>query len=500
MKQLKGILNFELNKKTVIFYSSKGKQEYADLDEFLYKDFGYRGVAIYTNITKLQAIYNYLRESTREGYGGRILTVSHGNKVIGFSFFKLDKYYVDDNNNKKYRPFKTFYDIKYKIGSDELDIEDSLKLIESFEQKVYTQGYTSQLRKEIEYEEKLCKMTIDSPPSMAPNIFSKPLVEFSNVQCYDSCSFYPYLLTQKLPHYDKTIEFISESQLEEQDAAFYGRIVIKNIRAKYNYFPLTLVGKNNKNITHDKQGENIVCRGQQIISADKVVLYGFLKDLLQILKQNYYYDSYEISTKVIRFELKIDYKLRKKIIEKFEAKQAKKRNNEPYKGEKVLLNRVYGFFITIGSTAPAHYSQYIVSQGRLIINNLIHSIGFKDMVQAHTDSIKFVGDHAAVIEEYNKTVEFEELGKFILEDTFQKCVYYSHITAKYINSKGELKFKHGGINELGIQHLYKMRYEDVNQNTKFFLIDGYSYDKEFGFTYYGTQSCFKKSVDDKEGE
>jgi hypothetical protein len=40
------------------------------------------------------------------------------------------------------------------------------------------------------------------------------------------------------------------------------------------------------------------------------------------------------------------------------------------------------------------------------------------MVHAHTDSLKFVGNHAAAIEEYNKTVEFEELGKFVLEEVF----------------------------------------------------------------------------------
>lgn len=499
MKQLKGILNFELNKKQVIFYSSKGRQEYEDLDEFLYSDFGSKGVAVYINLIKLQAVYSYIKDSAREGYDTKILTVNNS-KVIGFSFFQTDRYYLDDKNKKRFRPFKTFYDIKYKIGSDELSIEESLKLIENFNQKIYTQGYTSQLRQELEYEEKLCKLTIDSPPSMAPNIFSKPLVEFKNVQCYDACSFYPYLLTQPLPHFDKMVDLVSESQLEEPKAAFYGKIIIKNVKAKENYFPLTLVGKNNKGITHDKQAKNLICRGQQIVQADEVVLYGFLKDLLQILKQNYYYESYKISSKVIRFELKIDYKLRKKILEKFEIKQAKKRKGESYKGEKILLNRIYGFFITIGSIAPAHYSQYIVSQGRLIINSLIHSIGLKDMVHAHTDSVKFVGDHAAAIEEYNKTVEFEELGKFVLEDTFQKCVYYSHITAKYIDSNGELNFKHGGIDKLGIQNLYKMSYDEINQNTEFFLIDGYTYDKEYGFSYYGTKTCFRKSVNQKEGD
>jgi len=42
-------------------------------------------------------------------------------------------------------------------------------------------------------------------------------------------------------------------------------------------------------------------------------------------------------------------------MEYFKKKQEKKNNKENYDGEKILLNRVYGYLITKGSSTPAHY-------------------------------------------------------------------------------------------------------------------------------------------------
>ena len=497
MAKQRGIFNFLLGKKEVEFTTENGTTIYKDLDEFVYTEFGCRGISVFTSLEQLNVAYKYLKENLKEGYFISVLDIQ-GSKVYGFTIKNINKFHLKKDqktggDKKEYESLKTFYDMRYKIGSDELDIETSLKIINDTKFTSYVEGYTSKLRKEIVLEEKLYKPTIDSPPSMAPNIFSKPLVEFKNVQCYDACSFYPYLLTQPLPHLDKVVNLVSEEQLYEPNTAYYGKIIIKNLKAKNNYFPLTLVGKNRLGITIESQGKNIVNRGSQIISADEVYLSGFLKDLLTILKENYYFESYKISSKVIRFELKIDQCLRNKILEYFERKQEKKRQGIPYDGEKILLNRLYGFLITAGSTAPAHYGQYIVSQGRLIINGLIHEIGLKDTVQSHTDSIKFIGDHAAAIDKYNATVEFEELGKFVLEDVFQKCVYFSHITAKYINKKGELKFKHGGINDIGLKKLYEMDYDDIDQDTKFGLVKSYFYNEE-GYFPNMTEISFKKSI------
>ena len=438
-------------------------------------------------LSDINVIYRYLEEQQNEKYDYNILK-AHENKIVGLSIHKANK-------NK---PFKTFYNMKYKIGTDDLEIEDALKKISEAPHQ-YLEGYSAKLRKEFNMiKEPLCKNTIKQQPSMAPIIYAKTNQEFLNVQCWDITSAYPYLLTQPLPHYVGYVDFISEEMFNDDKFTYYGGIKISDLRAKRPYYPLTLIGKNDNKITVESQGTNIINKGKQIIAADEVVLYGFIPHLLQLLKENYSYSDYKITKTLIKFELKIEQSLRDKILEIFENKQMKKRAGLKYGGEKVLLNRVYGFFITKGNNAPAHFSQYIVSKERLIINKMIHEIGFKDIVHSHTDSIKFIGNHSDVIEKYNDTVEFPELGRFTHEGTFEKCYYYSYITAKYLED-GILKFKHGGIDELGIQHLYKMKYEEIDCKTQFALIKGYHYSKEIGYFCEFIKSNFAQSVD-WEGE
>ena len=489
-RQVKGIFSFKFTKESVMFYTQEKTMEFRTLDDFLYFDFGHDGAAVFAPLEEVNAIYDYLKTEIKEGYTAKLMYISSNIKrVIGFTLKKENSQHC----------FKTFYDVKYKIGSDELPLEESLKIIEEgFPSQ--NSGYTSKLRREIKLEDKLCKITINKPPSLTPIIFSHPYFEYENVQCWDITSAYPYLLTQPLPHYDKTVEFTSEDMFTDTRYTYYGRIEIIGLAAKRMYTPLSLIGKNNIGLKKKDQGINIETRGEQIVSADKVVMYGFVNELLELLKRNYNYESYKISSRLYRFELKIDKELRNKMLYYFERKQEKKRNGESYKGEKVLLNRIYGFLLTLGSDTPAHYGQYIVIKEKLILDRLINKIGLKDMVHAHTDSLKFVGNHAAAIEEYNKTVEFPELGRFVLEDVFQKCVYYSHITGKYIDKNGKLGLKHGGINSRGIQQLYKMKYEDITEKTEYFLIRNCFYLKGEGYFPNAIKQNFTTSVSFEKGD
>lgn len=494
----KGIFQFVFGKEEVHFFSLSGKMmSFNTLDEFLDYNFGYKGATFFTTLSEINALYHYVKEE--DIYVIKKINISSKiDKIIGISVYRKDKYCTLQDGQIKYYPFKTFYDIKYKIGSDELSIKDSLKLIEESNFKTYNQGYTSKLRKQLNFEEKICGLTINNPPSMAPIIYAKTCIEYDNVKCFDITSAYPYLMTQALPHYDREVIFETEEQFNEKDTTYYGSILIENLAAKQPYYPLTLVGKNNKGITVESQGKNITHEGVRIIAADQIILNGFLPDLIEILKRNYNYSSYKISKKVIRFTLQKDAALRNSVLKTFEVKQEKKRNKENYAGEKILLNRLYGFLITVGSKSPAHYGQYVVSQERLIMDRMIHKIGLKDVVQSHTDSIKFEGNHAAAIEEYNNTIEFPELGRFMLEDEFQKCVYFSNITGKYIDKNGQLGLKHGGIDKKGIGHLYKKSYEEINMNTKYYLIHGYFYLKGEGYFPNGIITDFNSSVDTKE--
>lgn len=487
---VKGIFQFILTKEDVVFHLTDGtRMDFPTLDDFIDYDFGCKGAAIFTTLSELNAIYLYLKSGNlNDKYNYSLVYVNNFvKKIIGLKIMKKD--------SKERRSFKMFYDIKYKLGSDELKLKDALNEIESANFKRYNSGYTGKLRDEIVVKEKICRGTINNPPSMAPNIYTKVGCDFSNVQCWDITSAYPYLLTQPLPHFVGYVDFESEEQFKDENMTYYGGIEIKQLKAKQPYFPLTLVGKNHKGLKIEDQGENINHQGVRIVSADRVVIYGFVPHLLEILKRNYDFESYRISKNLIKFKLEINWELRKLVLRYFERKQEKKRNNLNYSGEKILLNRLYGFFITVGSNAPAHYSQYVISKERLIIDDLINKIGFKDMVHAHTDSLKFIGDHEKVIEEYNSQIKFKELGKFVLEDVYQRCTYFSHITAKYIDKNGKLEFKHGGIDKIGIAHLYKMPYEEITNQTQYFLVLNYFYLKNSGYYPEFITSNFSNSVD-----
>lgn len=470
-----GILRLTLGEQDVLLFTEKEAMHFKTLDDFIDYDFGSKGINVFATLNEINSVYLYLKEKEGKKYCLNKLEINKAKKIVGFSIHCADKYRTNKNGQKNYYPFKTFYDLKYKLGTDELSVEDSLREISKLSYKNWNQGYTSQLRNRFKDKigEQICKETIENPPSMSPIVFTKINKELVNVWCYDITSAYPYLLTQPLPHYLETTNFISEEQFKEDNCTYYGGLKITNLQAKQPYFPLTLVG----NIAAEKQGKNIIHHGVRIESADEIILCGFIPHLLQLLKANYTYDSYIISKKVLKFELRIEPELRKEVISLFEAKQNKKRKGLNYTGEKILLNRIYGFLITKGNSTPAHFGQYIVSKERLIIDNMVRKIGLEDMVQSHTDSIKFTGNHAAAIEEYNNTIEFPELGKFSYEGTFERCFYFSNIVAKYIQN-GELKFKHGGISSIGMGNLYKMNYDDIVPTTKFYLITGYFYSKE----------------------
>lgn len=476
-KKEKGILELFLNKKEVKFYNEKKEVSFSSLDDFIYNYSSTYGVIVYLKEKYFSPILEHLKRTNLNLKEIRIFK----SKLIGFSI-----------DNQKTKLSKTFYSMKYKIGTDELNIENSLKLIENAPAHQYS-GYTSILKKEIKTEEPMLDFTIgDQEPSLSPMIFSKTRKEFTNAKCFDLTSFYPYLLTQKLPHFKKTI---SREEIQwKEDETYYGAIWIKDIRAKTAFYPLSLVGENRDSGIKKGQGLNIVNMGTRLISADEVILYGFLPFLLDSLKE-YEYEDYKISKQVALFELEIDQDLRALVLEKFQVKQEKKRLGLNYLGEKILLNRLYGFFITKGNNAPAHYSQYIVQKGKNILLQIIRQIGLKDLVHSHTDSIKFIGDHEDVIKKYNSEIEFEELGKFAPEGIMEKVIYYGTNKAKYIMN-GELGLKHGGIEKRDIEPLKSLSYEEISKDTKYQLTTLYVYSSDKGFYAITTEKEFGGSLNE----
>lgn len=469
----RGILELKLNKEEVIFHTKDTSIEIPNLDTFLYGYTEPGGTMVFIDEKYIRPIIRHIQKTNPSCLKE---TKLFKKKLIGFR--------IED----KQRKFsKSFYELKFKLGTNELSIEDALKLIDDIPSR-YNQGYTSVLRQQIKTDETFLNFTVGySQPSLSQMIYAKTYKEFINVKCFDITSFYPYLLTQELPHYDKMID-TSEMDLNDKSFTYYGAIKITNLKAKTSFCPLTLVG-NEKDIPLPNQGKNIFHLGTRIIAADEVLLYGFIPFLLDCLKE-YEYESCLISSQIARFQLRKDEGLRSLILEKFQIKQNKKRQGLDYLGEKILLNRLYGFFITKGNRAAAHYSQYIVQKGKSILLNIIREIGLKDVVHSHTDSIKFVGNHEDVINAYNEKIEFEELGRFDNEGIMEKVVYYGVNKAKYIKD-GKLNFKHGGIETRDIEPFMEMGYDNIDRKTKYNLTISYDYisglglvantiEKEFG--------------------
>lgn len=468
-QKLRGILKFVVFSTKVNFYTEKEIIKFNHLKDFLqYKTTNKKGLIAFMVEDEFSILYNLIKDAE-----GLKVEKNFGDKVIWFS------------GGKDYRQ-KSFVSLKYKVGTDEFnfdneeDIVAALKLIKNSSPNRY-EGYTSLLRKEITIEENFLDFHVVYKPSLSPMIFAKCNREFSNVKCRDACSFYPYLLTQELPHFKGYIKK-EEIDLKDKSKTYYGGLRIYNIKAKDFFYSISLVGKDDKNVKEiaDGQGINIINKGTSLISADKVIIFGWIPFLF-IELQDYDFEYIELTDIVAEYELKIDWSLRKIVIANFETKQNKKRKGEDYKAEKVMLNRYYGFFITKGNkSAPAHYGQYIVAKGKTIIRRLALEIGLKDVVQGHTDSIKFVGDHQDVIDRYNSEIEFEELGKFEDEGIMEKVVYYNTNRAKYLMN-GKLGLKHGGISDDSIVDIMKMSYNDISINTEYNKTLAYYYDAEYGF-------------------
>lgn len=399
------------------------------------------------------------------------------------------KYAYYSIEGEKCKQNKIFYALKYKTGTDEYSkIEDILKQIDEAP-ATNLSGYTATLEKILTTPEKrLYYITEEFPPSSSPLIYAKHHKEFHNVKCYDATSFYPYMYTQELPHYDRIIKK-EQMNLEDNNYTYYGSITIHNIKVKKDYFAtLSLRGDGSKGVILSSGDKNVVHDGTALISADCITLNGFLPFLLEEL-QDYTYFDYEIGNKIARFILKPADEISKQFQSKFTIKQAKKRAGEYYLPEKILLNRGHGSFITRGRKTAAHFGYYVIAKGKIILRRLAREMGIKDIVHMHTDSIKFVGDHEDVIERYNATVPFDELGKFAYEGTMERVIYYNKITAKYIMD-GKLGFKHGGINTKDIAPLQNMQYDDISNNTQLWITLWYSYTDEDGLIAHKSKSNF----------
>lgn len=469
-----GVLEFELYKKQVRFYTNEGVQEFPDFLTFVEAKIQAK---VYIKSNLVGVLWQHVSEERKNITLSKITSPY----FVGFSVY----------TNKALR-YKTFRSLKYHIGSDDFEPAAALERVNKLPDVL--SSYNGRTKKLLNLKEKHLDFLEDFHCSLSPFMYVKTIVEYKNVKCFDLTSAYIYQLMGDLPHYSRRIDS-QEMDFNDKRYAYYGGIKIKNIRAKNSFYSLSLVGNGSGSIMKG-QGIGIVRRGTRLIEAEEVVLFGWLSFLLEELK-DYDYESYEITTYVYRFILRPDENIRRVLVPFYKAKEQKSELGLDNSNEKLLLNRVYGTLLSRTNNRnymPSHYGTYIVQKQKATMNRVAHEIGEKDLIHGHTDSLKFVGDHEDVIERYNAAIEYDKLGKFKNEGTMEKVVYYNVNKAKYIKD-GKLEFKHGGITDDDLIPMYMKSYEDINFSTTYLLTLYYYYDKELGLVPYKLPTAFGGNAD-----
>lgn len=369
--------------------------------------------------------------------------------------------------------FETFVirDMKYYHGTDKLDSAAALKLAIDNKPKRWTSSYTGQIGKALNID--AIKKSFEQLPfnllnNMLMNTSQGAIIystseEHENVYCYDVVSAYPTILLGKVPN-----KFIRSTYKPAQGKIHFGKIIIKNFKAKnVRLIPLY----RGKEIPKD-----CVIAGKRIVAGTSYSYYGFIEHELRILKN--YYDCESISVSDV-YECEMEYlpeESRNSIKTVYDNKLAAK-GTDNYDGYKQMFNRIFGYFITTyekdgelkirDKDVPYQIGLWIISQQRQIMLDAIEAVGLENVVAAHTDGIKVVGNFNDVFEEINQRrgTVYKDLGRWELEEVIDKIQYLSNVKAKYIVN-GELKMKHGGLSDVDTAHfLMGKTYEEINGNS-----------------------------------
>lgn len=424
--------------------------------EVIGKDRAKKSFICYSN--QLPLVFNYYMEQNQFLYWTHPVYVVNSKKMIGT--------YLFPNHCIKFR------DMKYYYGTNKYSAEKAIQMIEkevkenkenNYKPK-YNEGFTSKLG------ERLCidkiKEKFPIVPQVKDFIYEMPqgaLIltpsrdSVERTWNYDIHTAYPAIfLENKMP---KEIVKVKNFCAGEQHIV---KLRIKNFKAKYlNLYPLYL----NKNAQKNHKGLEII--GKRVISGKSYTFTCFYENEIEILKD--FYDIEEIE--VIEIYRIIFAELPPETIENIKEMYAIKSgaaNSSDYDGVKQTVNRLYGYFATLkpnknGRLVPRDinvpwlFSSYIVSRERVLLYQFIKRVGINHLVAAHTDGVKFDCDCTEVMKELNEErgTLFLDCGHWDEESPMYKVQYLSNTRAKYLDENGELKMKHGGINEEDIKEFIK---------------------------------------------
>lgn len=361
--------------------------------------------------------------------------------------------------------------MKYYHGTDKLDSAAALKLAIKNKPKRWTSSYTGQIGKALNIDaikKSFKQLPFDLLNNMLMNSSQGAIIystreEFKNVYCYDVVSAYPTILLGKIPK-----NFIRSKYEPAADRIHFGKITIKNFKVKNPRFIPLYRGK--------EVPENCVLTGKRIVAGTSYSYYGFIEHELRILKNYYDYESISIAD-IYRCEMEyLPEESRDSIKKVYDDKLAAK-GTDNYDGFKQMFNRIFGYFITTyevdgelrirDKDVPYQIGLWIISKQRQIMLDAIEAVGLENVVAAHTDGIKVVGNFNQVFEEINQRrgLVYKNLGRWEFEEVIDKIQYLSNVKAKYLVN-GKLKMKHGGLSDVDTAHfLMGKTYEEINSSS-----------------------------------
>lgn len=424
-------------------------------------------------------LYNFLTINYAWKNKNIILYTNQFNLVLDYhlnkNYYRTLVQHLSKNENKimSFKVLDSFIirDMKYFYGSDKLSTKASINAINSKKIKRWNSSYTGEIGEALKIE--AIKKEF---PRLPDNLLNNMLMhtsqgaiiyasekEAKDVHSYDVISAYPSILLGKVPYSFKKIMQYNPNKV------CFGKITIKNFKAKYKNFIPLYKGKENPK-------ECVVC-GKRIYAGLNYTYYGFIKDELRILNTYYNYESLKISD---LYECEMDYlprESRTSIINLFNRKNNAK-GTEDYEGYKQMFNRLFGYFITTckdnkelkirDKRVPYQVGLWIISQQRQIMLDAIDKVSIDKVVSCHTDGIKVIGNHDIDFKELNnkRGTIYKNIGHWSKEEHIDRIQYLSNVKAKY-EVNGKLYMKHGGISDEDIEEfLANKTYDSITLDSK----------------------------------
>lgn len=398
--------------------------------------------------------------------------------------YRIVPLFIDAQTKHKYYGIRLFdsielIDMIYKYGSNELSNKEIFESELEFHN--IRSGFNSCAKKKMkmdlikkefppitkEFRAKLIDLTVKGP-----TIGCRPNIEFTYCSFWDIKSAYPYwILTLEFPY-----QFIKTTKLTRAlHTIHFGKFTLKNFKAKHSYYlPLFLKGGG-----LDKTDKGVLTCNRRILGGEEYSGYGFLEDLIPIIKNNYDFEELKLDTNElwVAKTKPMPEETKAAVIEMFNKKEASHKHSD-----KLILNRsAYGLFITHkitknGERAAADYEvpyqvgTYIVSHQAWYMDYIIQKCGVDHLIKTHTDSIGFDYDISPIIyEENNKRHFYKNIGIWESEK-IDKCCYYSNTRAKLLNKEGKLEIKHGGISQNDVdEFLRNNTYSLINEESEIML-------------------------------